>query len=144
MTLPYQIYLAEDDEEDIEIFENIIKQHYPDSQITVFRNGQELLDALKSSPVVPSFIFLDINMPVLNGVEALVEIRALPQTVNTPTIMLTSSDFSDEVARCLSLGANMYLVKPSRLRDYHNLIRIFKINWDNVATRQERPMNSPE
>ena len=83
------------------------------------RDGQELLDALAgpgsarrvgvSGEVV---ILLDINMPRIDGIEALRQIKANDATKSIPVIMLTTTDDPREVNRCYELGCNVYITKP--------------------------------
>ncbi|WP_128548393.1 response regulator [Larkinella soli] len=139
MEVPLQIYLAEDDEDDAFLFQIMIKEHFPDSRISVFVNGKELMEALRSEGVAPTFIFLDINMPVMNGIEALTAIRSSPATRTIPTFILSSSDFGRDVEQSYLSGANAYFVKPNQLADFSRMIDNFKSYWNLAGMKQPLP-----
>jgi two-component system cell cycle response regulator DivK len=74
------------------------------------RNGAEALDSLAA--VEPDLIVMDIGMPVMDGWEAIQQIRRDPRTKKTPIIVLTAHVFSGEAQRARNLGATSYLTKP--------------------------------
>ena len=81
--------------------------------------GFEVLDAANGKDAVeiarahrPALIVMDINMPVMTGPEALDKMRHDPSTKDIPVIMCSSEDTMDSVDKCLTLGANDYVVKP--------------------------------
>ncbi|MEK7744911.1 MAG: response regulator [Elusimicrobiota bacterium] len=81
--------------------------------------GFEVLDAANGKDAVeiaraqrPALIVMDINMPVMTGPEALDRMRRDPLTKDIPVVMCSSEDTMDSVDKCLTLGANDYVVKP--------------------------------
>ena len=118
-TVPVTILLAEDDDGHATLVQrNLERAGVPNGFLRV-RDGQELLDYLngkgdhsnraRSESLV---ILLDINMPRIDGVEALRQIKANPVTRATPVIMLTTTDDPREINRCYDLGCNVYITKP--------------------------------
>ncbi len=78
------------------------------------KNGLEALQiALKENP---DLILMDIQMPVMNGLEATKKIREIPQFNRTPIIAVTSFAMADDYERCIQAGANDYLSKPVPLK----------------------------
>lgn len=73
-------------------------------------NGKEALDAMRQSPF--DLILLDVNMPVMDGIECLKEIRQDPQLRDIPVIVASAADDIDQVVTCIELGAEDYLTKP--------------------------------
>ena len=72
-----QIYLAEDDTDDIDCFREALREVDKNCTVTVFSNGAELLDKLCSPAVfLPDIVLMDINMPLMNGMECLKQIRS--------------------------------------------------------------------
>ena len=63
----------------------------------------------------PDLILLDIMMPDMDGYEVCMRLRAMPDTKETPIIMLTVKDDPESVTKCFDLGANSYIVKPFNL-----------------------------
>jgi CheY-like chemotaxis protein len=82
-------------------------------------DGQELLDCLNARGEFAQHrlgpeivVLLDINMPRIDGVEALRQIKGDPHLRTTPVIMLTTTDDPREIDRCYELGCNVYVTKP--------------------------------
>ena len=86
------ILYAEDDQDDRFIFENSFAQHRDEVDIQMFVDGLEILNHLKTgSGLQPNLIVLDINMPQLNGKDALRNLRDIPAYATTPVVLLTTS-----------------------------------------------------
>ncbi|WP_299013189.1 PleD family two-component system response regulator [uncultured Photobacterium sp.] len=74
-------------------------------------NGVEAI--LKSKVILPDLVILDIDMPIMNGIETLAAMKNVPQLADMPVIMLTSYTDMNNFQSCLDLGANDYIVKPT-------------------------------
>ena len=135
------VLLIEDDTEDQAFFIEAISEIENASLYDVARNGKEALKLLQHSLILPDLIFSDINMPVMNGIECLAEIKMNPRTKNIPVIILSSSVAHSAVA--CSLGAKAFIKKP----DNFNLLRdqIVKIINEDfiVATHFPVPVFLP-
>ncbi len=81
------------------------------TDITEASNGKEALEILKETHDF-DFLLLDINMPEMNGMETLKEIRSNPVTAKLPVIMCTSVAEKGQVMEAIKAGATNYLVKP--------------------------------
>ena len=124
------ILLADDNEGDIELFIDAIQEgDYPHS-LYVVRDGEDVLEFLRTVTPLPDIIVLDINMPRMNGDVALEEIKKNPQTQNIPVIMLTSSQTTGDIERAKNLGANGYMVKPANC-DASELTGLLPLLKDN-------------
>ena len=104
------IIIADDDSDDVELFQDMANNHCPDLKITIAENGMELLILLQTIPT-PDAILLDINMPLKDGHQCLNEIRSNVHFNNIPVIMLSTSNNENEIKSLLS-GADYYFVKP--------------------------------
>jgi CheY-like chemotaxis protein len=111
MTTSKSVLLVEDDEDDQQFFTEALKQIENTNLVFVAHNGIEALQNLHSSATLPSIIFMDIDMPAMDGIECLQEIMGNPKTKNIPVIMLSSSTNKIEIA--LSIGAKAFLKKPN-------------------------------
>ena len=127
---PVTIILAEDDDGQASLVErNLERAGFLNGFLRV-RDGQELLDclftkkcaggAVLSDQVV---ILLDINMPRIDGIEALRQIKAHPETQRVPVIMLTTTDDPREINRCYELGCNVYITKPVEYDSFIEAVR---------------------
>ena len=73
-------------------------------------DGQKALDACKAK--MPDFVLLDWNMPVMNGLEYLLALRALPQGGDPVVVFCTTENDLNHIQQALSSGANEYIMKP--------------------------------
>ena len=122
---PITILLAEDDDGHASLVERNLGRAGLLNGFMRVRDGQELLDVLKAQgtpdgPVLSGevVILLDINMPRIDGIEALRQIKANDATKSIPVIMLTTTDDPREVDRCYQLGCSVYITKPVRYEDF--------------------------
>lgn len=126
------IYLAEDDCDDVEFFTDALQEIGSDYTLKVFGNGAELVENVKNSEQLPDIIFLDINMPIMDGFETLAEIKQIPSLVAIPTIIYSTSSNYDHISRAYEIGANSYFKKPS---DFNSLAKelegLLRIDWQN-------------
>lgn len=127
---PITIILAEDDDGHASLVERNLERAGLLNGFLRVRDGQELLDTLKAQgtpdgPVLSGevVILLDINMPRIDGIEALKQIKADDATKSIPVIMLTTTDDPREVNRCYELGANVYITKPVEYDNFIEAIR---------------------
>ncbi len=81
----------------------------------------------------PDLVLLDINMPVMNGLEMLREMRSDPQLNYLPVIVLTSSDAEEDIMKCYELHANSYVVKPVDLDQFYKIIQSIDDFWLTMA-----------
>jgi signal transduction histidine kinase len=106
------ILLADDQETSVEILSNLLRsQGY---QTLIAHNGAEAVKQARAKS--PDLILMDIQMPVMSGLEAIKAIRAAPDIATTPIIALTALAMPDDKKRCLSAGATDYLSKPVNLK----------------------------
>ena len=119
-----QVLLVEDNELNLEIAVELLK--YAGLEITIAKNGLEGLDKFKAAPPgTYTMILMDIQMPVMNGLEAAKAIRALPvkdaQTV--PIVAMTANAFPEDIAATLQAGMNEHLSKPIDLEQFHSILQ---------------------
>lgn len=110
-------FVADDDEDDQEIFLMALKESDGAACNCVFANdGSELLVMLNDH-ALPNYIFLDLNMPVLNGMQCLESIRRQPRYNSIPVIIYSTSASEQSRLDALSAGASAYITKPANMRD---------------------------
>ncbi len=108
-----EIYLADDDTDDRELFRETLKEIDHATNLTEFEDGDGLMKHLANTvkPPPPDIIFLDINMPRKGGKDCLREIRAMERFCNTPIIMFTTSSSPQDIDEAFTCGATLYIRK---------------------------------
>jgi CheY-like chemotaxis protein len=109
--------LIDDDSDDHDIFALALKKVDRHINCIMVNDGIEGLQLLKgNSSLTPGYIFLDINMPRMNGIECLVELKKLNQLKHTKIIMYSTTEDSNIVKKTHELGAAAFLVKPPSIK----------------------------
>ena len=75
-------------------------------------DGQEAIDVLEAQPEVPELACVDWNMPVMDGLTSITEVRKRPEWRSITLMMVTTESESDRIVRALAAGAHEYLIKP--------------------------------
>jgi len=115
------ILLAEDNEANIHTFSSYLTAiNY---RVIVAHNGIEAIAQAKAN--LPDIILMDIQMPIMDGLEATKQIRLDPNLVNIPIIAITALAMEGDREKCLDAGANEYLSKPIKLRQLTTIIQQF-------------------
>jgi len=113
------ILLAEDNEANIRTFSSYLTAiNY---RVIIARNGIEAIALAKAN--LPDIILMDVQMPIMDGLEATKEIRLDPNLINIPIIALTALAMESDREKCLAAGANEYLSKPIKLRQLNTTIQ---------------------
>ncbi|MDB5311921.1 MAG: rcp1 2 [Gemmataceae bacterium] len=127
---PIRILLAEDDDGHASLVQRNLTRSGITNEVVRARDGQDALDYLRrvgpyaARPVDrPLLLLLDINMPRVDGVEVLRQIRGEPDHANVPVIMLTTTDDPREVQRCYELGCSVYVTKPVAYEEFVEAIK---------------------
>lgn len=125
-----KIIFTDDDQEDCDLFIDAIEQIGINYQLTVFNNGVELLNYLDELSDIPHILFLDLNMPFMNGLESLRKIRDNKKYRDlTIAIYSTSGSDQDQEDTFVS-GANVYIKKPSNFEGLKKILNeVLEVNW---------------
>jgi CheY-like chemotaxis protein len=117
---PITLLIADDDPEDRSLMIEAWRESHFANDVQCVENGEELLDYLlhrnkfkhpESAPR-PGLILLDLNMPKLDGREALREIKSNPELRGIPIVVLTTSKAEEDIYRTYQLGVNSFISKP--------------------------------
>ena len=138
-----ELILIEDSQNDIELFLNVVEWIDMGDQVRVFPDGREALEYLLGTGKFegkgldyPAVIFLDLKMPLMDGIEVLKALKENPRTVTHPVVVFTSSNQDIDVVESYQLGANSYVVKPVQFEKFAETIRELINYWRNM----NRPM----
>ncbi|MDQ3047360.1 MAG: response regulator [Bacteroidota bacterium] len=128
---PLNVLLADDDEEDRELFIEALAEVAPQVKVTYVENGELLMEILKTEENLPNIIFLDLNMPHKNGTECLHEIRSQENLKNIPVIIYSTSSSRIDIEKTFKNGATLYITKPSSFKELTKITKkVFSINWN--------------
>jgi len=130
-----EILLVEDNPADSDVFQRAIGREY---HVSTAVTGAEALDRLfqrgrfQNSPK-PDIVVLDLNLPLLTGIEVLNAIKANSSTSAMPVVVLSVSDQPRDIQKAFDLGACAYLVKSTDLQDTEEVLSSFAEFWKHVA-----------
>ncbi len=111
------LLLVDDDEDDEEIFRSALKQIPNSIHCEAYQDASEALEALRTKHNFPDLIFLDLNMPVMNGQEFLVEIKRNEILKAIPVIVYSTSSHKPTIDLMKDLGAIDFITKPNNHKD---------------------------
>lgn len=143
----FRILLVDDSPVDAALLIEGLKGLIRECQLDWVKDGAAALDFLRRHGAYaeaprPQLILLDLNMPRLNGLEALDAIKSDPDLRLIPVIVLSASPWPDDVRRGYQAYANSYVEKPTSLAGLERLIRAIEIFWMHVAVLVE-PNDQP-
>ncbi len=133
-----EILLVEDNPNDAALTIRELKRHNMANYLVHLKDGEEALDFIfgrgpyankAENWLLPRVILLDIQMPKVNGIEVLEELRRNTVTRSIPVVMLTSSKEGPDISRCYELGVNSYIVKPVNFDGFTEAIRNLGLYW---------------
>lgn len=131
MAFPKNIFLADDDCDDVDLFTLALKEITPESELTIACDGLQLVDSLRKAPALPDIVFLDINMPKMDGIKALRAIRnELPAGKDLPVIIYSTTDDEMFIRNAYKEGANCYFKKPFSFNELKACINnLLQADW---------------
>ena len=124
MASPLNILLVEDDQDDVELMQDALRDNDVQFTMEIVRQGDKVLPYLKSCKNLPSVILLDLNLPKMHGREVLSRIKLSEDLKQIPVVILTTSSSQSEKEFCLSAGASQFLTKPSTVEGFNKTIDI--------------------
>jgi CheY-like chemotaxis protein len=107
----------DDDEDDHEIFATALSEATTDIELLFIDNAREALQDLLTATEHPDIIFLDLNMPEMNGQEFLIEVKKHDKLKHIPVIILSTSAHKVTIELTRELGAKDFFTKPDKFED---------------------------
>jgi CheY-like chemotaxis protein len=135
--LPIVILLADDDDEDLQMTVEALRESRLANDVRITRDGEELMDYLlrrgryldAADAPVPGLILLDLNMPKKDGREALAEIKSNPVLRKIPVIVLSTSKAEEDIFRSYDLGVNSFITKPVTFSGLSEAMKVLARYW---------------
>ena len=138
---PVTIVIADDDEDDCLLAREALEAVRLNNDIRFVKNGEELLHYLRGEGAYgdpmhaprPHLILLDLNMPKMDGREALHEIKMDKRLRSIPVVVLTTSAADTDVLRSYDLGANSFITKPVTFQGLVDVMQEMSTYWFQVV-----------
>lgn len=118
-----KLFLVDDDTDDQEIFGNALRSVDATIILQQAFNGEQALERLVMNEVNPDVIFLDLNMPVMNGIQCLEQIKTNPQLASIPVIIYTTTADPSVISKVISMGAAQFYTKPEKMDELVYLLK---------------------
>jgi CheY-like chemotaxis protein len=117
-----QVLVADDDADDRYIFGEAIREVAPHLHCTFVNDGDEVMPLLHQAPKQPEYIFLDVNMPRMTGVECLKRLKESDNLREIRVVIYSTTADTREINKYLQLGAYQFMQKPTNYRTLKQLL----------------------
>ena len=139
---PFIMLLAEDDCDDRYLISEALDESGVDSQLYIVENGEELIDYLKHRGKFankeefprPELILLDLNMPRMDGREALAQIKKDPDLQMIPVVVLTTSQADEDIPKTYGMGVTGFITKPMTFSGLVDILKAVGNYWFQSVT----------
>jgi len=115
MTQQKICFLIDDDEDDQSVFQLALEDIDTPVICRFARSGSDALNQLRDESFNPACIFLDLNMPGMNGRQCLEELRKMDRFTSTPVFIYSTSSDDEMITEIKKLGATDYIIKPTSI-----------------------------
>ena len=135
------ILMADDDEDDQLMARDAFETNRLHNVLYFVKDGLELMDYLRrqgnfsdpSTSPRPGLILLDLNMPLMDGREALKEIKSDPELRSIPVVVLTTSSAEEDIIKTYEYGVNSFITKPVTFQGLVEVIKQTGIYWFEIV-----------
>ncbi len=136
------ILIAEDDPDDRVLTREAMESAHVANEIRFVNDGQYLMDYLRregeyadpeADAPMPGIILLDLNMPRMDGREALAEIKSDPELRKIPVVVLTTSKAEEDIAKTYDLGVNSFITKPVTFTALVEVMKTWSRYWFEIV-----------
>lgn len=138
MERPVEILLVEDNEADIRLTKEGIKEAKIRNNLHIAKDGEEAMNFLQKrgsyrDAVTPDLILMDLNLPKKDGRELLREIKNDETLAPIPVVVLTTSEAEKDIIKSYKLHANCYVTKPMGLDQFVEVIKAIENFWLTIV-----------
>lgn len=125
--------LVDDDMDDTFVFGEVLAEVDPSIGLSTASNGQEALQQLMAhGALLPDVIFLDLNMPRMDGKQCLFELKQNDKLRHIPVMMYTTSSHSADIEQTMQMGAICFITKPADFKELKSILAIIANNAQNL------------
>ena len=138
-TRAFKILLVEDNPGDVRLIIEAFKVSKILVDLDVVRDGVEALKYLQKQGkykdvLEPDLIFLDLNLPRMDGHETLEQIKSDKNFMDIPVVILTTSDTEEDITRAYASHANAYVTKPVDLYQFNKIVQELEAFWFTIVS----------
>jgi CheY-like chemotaxis protein len=151
MIMNLHVLLVEDSPGDVRLTQEVFRGANAAVHLHVATDGLEAMAFLRQEGAYadaprPALTLLDLNMPRMDGREVLAQIKGDDRLKTIPTVILTTSEAAEDVARSYELHANCYFSKPVQLDEFEKLVKSINDFWLATAKLpgQGKPSGAPK
>jgi two-component system, cell cycle response regulator DivK len=119
--MTYTILVVEDNERNLKLLRDVLE--YAGYDVRVARTGEDGVSQAASEP--PDLVLMDLQLPGIDGLEALRRLRDSPRTADIPVVAVTAQAMKQDRERALEAGFNGYVEKPISVRAFPDQVRGF-------------------
>ena len=135
---PIVILLVEDNPGDVRLTQEAFREGKVDNRLLVASDGIDAMALLRrqgahADAPRPDLVLLDLNIPRMDGLQVLAEIKADPGLRRVPVVVLTTSRAEEDIGRTYDLGANCYITKPVDFDRFLAVVRAIDAFWLNTV-----------
>jgi len=123
MLRPQLLFLVDDDADDQEIFKSALANVNDSHTLVTANNGHDALNELLNGDRLPDYIFVDLNMPRMNGLQFLKEVKKADLLRHIPVIVFTTSSNPRDRAKANEAGAERFITKPAKFTDLCSILQ---------------------
>lgn len=135
-----RILLVDDSPTDLELATAVFAEHHDVVQLATQNSARAALENLRSSSLeLPDIVVLDVNMPVMSGLDLLKVMKSDPALEHLPVVMLSTSSSSVDVQQAYALHASAYLIKALTFTTFLQQVDDFLQYWRGVQLPRNQP-----
>lgn len=140
--IPITILVCDDDEDDRTLTQHALEDAHVSNTVRFVEDGEQLLDYLYQRGAYagetgkaprPGLILLDLNMPRMDGREALKQIKGDPSLNDIPIVVLSTSSFDQDIIRSYQLGVNSFITKPVTFSGLVDAMNVLGRYWLEIV-----------
>lgn len=140
------ILVAEDDPDDRLMIQEAFEESFASCRVSFVHDGVELMDLLQGNGVEPhqavesspDMVLLDLNMPLKDGRQSLLEIESDPTLRHLRVVVMTTSSDSEDEAFCRAHGASAFIVKPTTFSELSRIVGYLKERWPGSGDQDNK------
>ena len=123
MPIPKKCFFIDDDEDDRDFFCTAIQTIDPEIECLFAKDGANAIEQLTKTDITPDFIFIDMNMPLMDGKQCLAEINQIERLKNAQIYIYSTSGNPKLIDEILAMGAREFLIKPTSMNALEHLLK---------------------